>query len=252
MPAAIERRFDAAFINRVANDPSVDRWVRGYLTGEIDFSEAVADQRNILLVGEHGGMLFHAHQPGLFECHTLVLPSGRGRWTLGLVEACLHWVFTRTDAIEVMTRVPKGNVRARALVQAIHGVYEFTNKTGWVMDLDTVPADIFSMHVQAWIRDAPGLPERGAWFHAKLEKELARFGKGFQRWDASGDRHIGAAIEMILGGQPHKGVIFFNRFAALGGYAPASVISTDPVSIDIQTGILIASADDFWLASCNV
>ena len=251
MLATVERRFDAEFVNRVANHPDVDRWVRGYLIGKLDFSAAAADPRNVFLTGEHGAMIFQRHQPGLYEAHTMVLPEGRGRWTLRFVRACLFWMFTRTDAMEIMTRVPRGNLASLALVRAIHGVYEFTNRRGWVIDGDPVPAEIYSMHVQSWIRDADGLRERGRWFHAKIETELARFGKAeINPPDDARDRNVGAVVEMIFGGQPHKGLIFYNRFAALNDLAPATLIGMKPLSIDAGFGTIIVRDNDFWLASC--
>jgi hypothetical protein len=63
----------------------------------------------------------------------------------------------------IMTRVPKGNLGALALVRAIKGVYEFTNPRGWVMDGDPVPAEIYSMQAQNWIRDADGLRPPFSW-----------------------------------------------------------------------------------------
>lgn len=254
MLAHIERQQDAHFVNRIANDSSVDRHIRGYIQGRIDLTELMAKPGTIVLAGEHGAMVFHPHQPGFYECHTAVLPPGRGRWTLDFVRACLFWIFSRTDAIEIVTKVPKGNLPARALVKAIGGVYEFTNPQGWVMDLDPVPADIYSMHVQSWIRDAEGLRERGGWFHAKLESEYARFGKTEKPHpdDPTHDRFVGAACEMILGGQPQKGVIFYNRWAVMAGYEPIQIVGFTPLTIDIRDAMLVVRADDFWMVSCNI
>ena len=153
--------------------------------------------------------------------------------------------------MEIMTRVPKGNLGALALVRAIKGVYEFTNPRGWVMDGDPVPAEIYSMQVQNWIRDADGLRERGEWFHVKLQQELARFGKAEATYppDSARDRQIGAACEMIMGGQPHKGVIFYNKFATLNDLPLASLIGLNPISIDVGFGVLIMRENDFWMAS---
>lgn len=251
---SIERQKGAAFINRVVNDPGVDPWVRGYLLGRMDYSAMLDDPDKIFLGGQHGVMAFHRRMPGLFECHIAVLPAGRGAWTLDFVGGCLHWLFSRTDAMEVMARIPKGNLRVRALARRLRWVYEFTNPRGWVMALDEVPADIFSMHVQGWIRNARGLRERGAWFHEKLDEELARFGaKSEKPWiNPSSYRHVGAALEMIMAGQPHKGVILLNRWGLLSDFAPAAVVSTDPISIDLGVGTAIFRPDSFWLATCNL
>ena len=64
----------------------------------------------------------------------------RGEWALACVQACLHFLFTRTEAIEIMTRCPHGNLAAKALARAIHGSFEFTNSAGWVKGGKPIPA----------------------------------------------------------------------------------------------------------------
>ena len=54
MLGQIERRFDATFLNRVANHPEVAPTVRGWLLGKLDLTEAATDRRNVVLTGEHG------------------------------------------------------------------------------------------------------------------------------------------------------------------------------------------------------
>jgi hypothetical protein len=251
MLAQVERQTHPHFINRVANHVSVDRFVRGYVRGRLDFTEAVANPANYILAGEHGAMLFHAHHPGIYECHTMTLPDGRGKWTLKFVRACLFWMFTRTDAIEICTKIPQGNVAARTLVKLVGGVYEFTVRDGWVMKLDPVPADIFSMHIQQWIRDADGLPERGVWFRQRLEQEFARFGveAKTRKDDAAHDRQTGAACEMIFGGQPQKGVVFYNRLAVMAGYLPITINTIDPLTIDTRDAVILVRDGDFRVIS---
>lgn len=256
MIGKIERSFDAHFLNRVANHPKVQRWIKGYEKVPLDLTAAVDDRNNIQLVGEHGVMVFHFLQPGLYECHTLVMPEGRGEWTLRFVNACLFIMFTQTDCMEIMTKVPKGNVRALALVKAIHGVYDFTSPQGWVMDNDPVPADIYTMHAQDWVRFADGLPERGAWFHSRLQEEFARFGKTepVHPHDDWHDRHVGAAAEMILGGVPGKGLVFYNRFAkASGCYAPMEYVGQaqdGALVLNIASALLCVRNKNFTVTSC--
>lgn len=170
---------------------------------------------------------------------------------LRFTQECLKWMFTRTDAMEIMTRCPHGNLPAKALAKAIGGTYEFTNPNGWVMDGKAVPADIYALRIQDWLRTAPGLEERGAEFHDKLEKEFARLGMGDNHPDdANHDRHVGAAYEMFMGGQPHKGAVIYNRFASMAGYLPIYVVSTEPfVSVNIQSALLVMKNDDFFVVS---
>lgn len=247
----IERQFDGHDINRVVNAPSVYPWVKGYAVGRLDMSAAVASKANVLLMGDHGGVIFVQHQQGYYEAHTQVLPAGRGRWTLRMVRAALHWMFTRTDAIEIVTRVPKGNDAALGLVRAIHGVYEFTNPRGWVYENDPVPAAVYALRLHDWVRRAPGLIERGAWFHARLEAELTKLGKteDVHADDVTHDRYVGAACEMMMGGQPHKAAVFYNRWAVMADYAPIQLMSTSPLTVNIRSAIICVRPDDFWVMS---
>ena len=241
MLGQIERRRDAIQLNRIVNDPSVYRWVKGYMTGRMDLTNVVTNPNNILLMGEHGGVIFAMHQHGLYEAHTQVLPAGRGKWALFMVRAALHWMFTHTIAMEIMTRCPHGNLPALALAKSIGGHFEFTNPRGWIMDLDPIPADVYALTVQDWLRTAPGLVERGRMFHAKLNEEYARLGKTPKELpdDEAHDRYVGAMAEMIIGGQPDKGVMLYNRFAALASYGAISIISRMPLTLDIGDALVI-------------
>lgn len=249
--AGITRATDSHFLNRLANDPDIYEKIRGFEPGRLDFSDAISDRRIFVLTGDHGAMMFHPHMPGLYECHTLVARAGRGAWTVSFVRACLHWMFTRTDAVEIMTRVPRGNLAALALVRVIDGVYEFTNRKGWVLDGDPVPAAIYSLTVQRWMKTAPGLEERGHWFHGKLEAEYKRLGRVDPNHedDPIHDRFVGAACEMMFGGQPYKAAILYNRAAIIGGYHPLVIVGDNPITADIRDAILVMNGEDFWVAA---
>ena len=249
----IERQIDATRLNAIVNHPDIYPWVRGTIEGPLDLGPAIEEEAAIALLGEYGGVTFARLQPGLWEAHTSILPVGRGEWGLKCVQECLKWLFCRTDAMEVMTRCPHGNLPAKALARAIHGTFEFTNPHGWVMDGKAVPADIFALRVQDWIRVAPGLEERGAEFHAKLHAEFDRVGiVDNHPDDATHDRHVGAAYDMFLGGQPHKAAVLYNRFSAMSGYSPIRVVSTEPfLSVNIQSALLVLKVDDFFVVSAG-
>lgn len=257
MLAKIGREYHAARLNRIVNDPSVYPWVCGTAVGPLDLEPAIADQKNILLMGERGGVVFVLTQPGIYEAHTQVLPEGRGKWGVVMVRAALHWMFTRTDAIEIMTKCPEGNVGALWLAKRIGGKRLFTNRNGWIMDHKTVPAEIYGLTIQDWIAGAPGLVERGHWFHERLEAEYRRLGAvdpSPHPDDPEHDRYVGAAAEMMMGGQPHKAAVFYSRWANMAGYAPISIIKdTFPaMTVDIQDAIIIVRPDgDFWVSACR-
>jgi hypothetical protein len=245
----IEQARGAERLNAIANHPAVRPWVSATPEQELDLSVTIADPQNVALVGEHGAMLFAFLQQGLYEAHTMVLPEGRGGWALDFVQDCLKLMFCATGAMELMTRVPKGNLAARALARSIHGVYCFTNPAGWARDGKAIPADVFSLTIHDWLRTSPLLEKRGAWFHRRLEEEFAAAGARELAHpdDAVHDRYVGAAVEMLFGGQLDKAVIFYNRWASMAGYVPISIISRAPVTIDIGSALIIKSGDDFYV-----
>jgi hypothetical protein len=247
----IERTVSPERINAIANHPDIRAWVNPTPDRDLDLTPAVADSANIALAGAHGVMLFAHLQRGIYEAHTMVLSEGRGAWTLEFAQGCLKWMFCRTPAMELMTRCPKGNIAARALARAIHGVYQFTNPTGWTSDGQPIPADIHALTVQDWIRTAPGLNDRGTWFHERLAAEFALRGRKEPQHpdDNIHDRYVGAAVEMLLGGQLDKAVIFYNRFAAMAGYVPMSIMCRDPVTLDIGNAVVVKAKgkDDFFV-----
>jgi hypothetical protein len=152
---SVTRVTDPEVVNRVINHPAVRPYVAGPIEEPLDVAPLLADPRNIALWGQHGGIVFIHMQPCVYEAHTQVLPEGRGSWTLEMAQAALLWLFAGTDALEVLTRVPKGNAPALALAKAVHGEFEFTNKKGWMLRGEMIPADVYSLTIQRWMRTAP-------------------------------------------------------------------------------------------------
>lgn len=247
--STVRREFDSRRHNEILNDPSVLPYVRGTLD-RLDTSGAVANRDNILLMGEHGCVLFMMLQRGLYEAHSAALPAGRGRWMAEFCRAATHWMFTRSDCIEVMTRCP--TIQSKALARHLGWVKEFTNANGWVVDGKNVPADVYAVRLWDWWKTAPGLTERGEWFHDRLNEEYKRLtGKvpTHGEDDGSHDRVVGLVTEMFLNGQPDKACILYNRWAALADHHPISMVSYNPVAVDIGGAILIVQGDGFYVAS---
>lgn len=249
MLGEIEQQSHARRLNELANHPSIDPWVRGYMVGRIDLTAAAADPANVLLVGKHGAIIFVQLHPGLYEPHSFCLPEGRGSWMKAFAAACEHVVFCSTNCVEMLTRCPKGNLGARSLVRSLGWTYEFRSERGWVMEKDPVPASIFGLRIQDWAKKAPGLEERGHWFHERLEAEFESAGRKEPNHpdDHEHDRYVGLAYEMILGGQPEKALVFYRRWAMLAGYRPFEIVTREPLVVDIGTAQLLVRPDgDFW------
>jgi hypothetical protein len=98
-------------INALVNDPSIRPFV-GPGDDVLDLSEAVAHERNVFLVGEHGGFAFSWCAPQTYEVHTFVLPEGRGDWAASFAMSARNCM-RDYGATHLWTRVPVGaeNVR---------------------------------------------------------------------------------------------------------------------------------------------
>lgn len=235
----IQRELAAEPINSLLRHPDVSRDVAN--TGEvIDVSRAVDDPRNVFLRGEHGCVCLFCIMPGVFEAHSAVLRSGRGQWTLDFLKAGTHFMFTRTEAYEIMTRVPDGHFAARAAAVRLGYRREFHRENECRFRDKIVGFDVWSYRVQDWVNQAAGLAERGAWVHARMHQEAERLGitdKPHED-DENHNRIVGATYEMIVGGQAVKGCALYNRWAAICRHPRIALLSVDPPTIRFDIGVM--------------
>lgn len=247
----VYRATNARKINEIVNHPKVLPFVQGGTTPPLDLTPAVGNPNNVLLMGEFGGVFFVPHWAGFYEAHSQCLPEGRGQWMADFARAAVYWMFTRTDCYEIQTRCP--TLASRALARHLGWSKEFTNPTGWTIGDRVVPADIYAVRLFDWWKTAPGLAERGEWFHKRLNEEYTRLTGAAPKHgadDGSHDRMTGLVTEMILNGQPNKAVLVYRRWAQLADHPPIRVMQYDPLTIDIHGAILIVQGDDdFFVAS---
>lgn len=247
----IRRETNAEAVNSVLNHPQVRPWVAN---GDepLDVSAQIADERNHFLFGEHGGVGFLQVIPGVYEAHTQVLPSGRGEWTRALTEACVRHMFTRTDAYEIITRVPAGHYAAKAAAEAQGMRLEFTRPNGVMFRNRIVDCHILSFRVQDWVARTPALAETGQWLHERMESEALRLGIPIETHepDENHNQYAGAAVEMMFGGQYGKGVGIYNRWVSAARHVRAGklqhvqLVSTTPPVVRFDIGLMRFHTDD--------
>lgn len=240
---AMRRDFDARRLNRVVNDPMVKPFVAlpEQMDKDLDLADVVKDRRNVALMCDHGGLLFHWQEAGIYEVHTQFDSVMRGQLALNFTEAALSWMFLRTPAMEVLTKVPAHNVGAKRLARMVGCQVDFDRANAW-STLDG-PVDMAYMAIRwhDWIRGASGLAERGHEFHEWLarEKRAAGIGLAPHDDDSGHDRMVGATVEMFIHGQVDKALILYNRWARFAGYEPIRVVEMGPLVVDIGDGCVV-------------
>lgn len=243
------RHTDAERINIVLNHPSVRPWVSDE-KGEINLQSQLDNKANILLMGEHGGILFLNVMPGVYEAHTQVLPEGRGEWTDNLTHSCIHWMFTKTDCYELITRVPRPHTRAKAAAIRSGGKYEFSRDDGCLFLGKIVPVDLYTIRIQDWCVGGQFLETIGSKFHEKLHAEAARFEIREPAHDDDSNHNyvVGAVYEMMKHGQLMKGVNIYNRWAIISRHTPITLVSVEPPTIKMDIGFLKMINNDIELS----
>lgn len=245
------REFSAERINTIVNHVEVRPWVGG--AGPLDLSPVIANPANVLLMAEGGGFVFTQQEPGVYEVHTQFLPEHRGANVLLAAADAARFMFTRTDCVEILSKVPDGNVPAAAFAKAMKWELRFSRPNAWQTDRGLVGVKYYGKTLMQWASHADALAVTGEWFHGKLE--AAKLEKGasvpVHDDDDAHDRYVGAAAEMIMAGQIIKGINFYNSWARFAGYATISVIAANPYVLDIGDAILAVRNDDFEVLLCR-
>lgn len=244
---SVSRAYSADAITHVVNHPQVRPWVGFAELGYLDLTPIVADPNNVLLMGDGGGFICVMQEPGIYEVHTQFLPEHRGENTIRAALDGMRYMFTRTDCIELRTKVPEGNVAAGWLARRVGFVHQFTREQAWQTPEGMAPIKYYALAIDQWAGRTAELEPSGEWFHGKLE--AAKEDKGatipLHAHDSAHDRYVGATVEMIAAGYVEKALTFYRRWAAFAGYGPIYPIAANPLVIDIGDALLAVRGDDF-------
>ncbi len=242
MDGSLIRYYSADFINSVLNDDTVFPWCFPYGTKKpVDIGPSLLDVKNVLLCNEHGGFVFHWREAGCYEIHTQFLPPGRGAAAVEAVFEALDYMFTKTDCMEVVTRIPANNDAARTLALATGFRQDFIAPKAWRVSAEEVlDVGCYVLTWRDWMRRAQRLVEHGEWFHAQLE-ELGLHPEHDE--DVVHNRAVGATIAMIQGGQLDKAITLYNRWARLAAYMPITLLARTPVTLDIGTAVIVLETE---------
>lgn len=248
----VERTFDPQRMNAIMNHPAVRPTIADMPEGRIDATEVMRHETTYALIGDHGAVLLHANIPGIYEVHTNILPEGRGGWTLDFLESAKLWMFAQTDCFEVLTRVPRGHLQAKAATLAAGMTLEFERPKCRFMDKE-VPVEIYSIDIAKWASTCPFLEDIGADFHEEIVREWRRNGgtEDGHGYDENHNRYVGAAVAMVRGGQVLKAVNFYNRWAVVSRHPGVRIVSVDPVVVEFDNGYMTVADGEVRIATKN-
>jgi anthranilate/para-aminobenzoate synthase component I len=248
---ALTRTFDATFLNRVVNHPEVRPWLGG--DGAIDLTAIIENPENVVLVNEHGGWIITKIDVGLYEAHSQFLPEGRNAALIDDMREGLRYLFTATDCVELLTKVPDNNKAADGLAQRAGFCELFRRESVWRDGENKCGVSYRSMTLDAWRASDDVVLSSGQWFHSRLEAEKATRGSTLETHtdDDAHDRAVGVAVAMIRAGNHYKAVMCYNRWAAFAGYAQIAMLSKHPPIFDIGDAVLALRGDDMEVLFCR-
>ena len=134
---------DAAWINRVVNDPEVRPYVGPVELGELDMSGLMGQAENLFLMGEHGGFALIWTAPKTLEVHTFILPSGRGEWARQAASEGME-LARQSGAERLWTRIPPDLPHVKLYARGMG-----MKPTGEVIQTFDKPYRIYSMEINS-------------------------------------------------------------------------------------------------------
>lgn len=193
----IARHTDARLLNEIANDPAVRPWVGNTELGVLDLSPIAADERNYVLLGEHGGFVCLFLMEGIYECHALFKRGTRPEVAQMVAREGAAWMFIRTPCIEILTRIPDGHIATKSLAARIGFRAIFSG--GWeAFAGKSRPVDVYRLGLDDWLA-------------ATCEND--------------GTGYVGAARAMLEAGRQEKALAWYDRWALLARQPIARTIA---------------------------
>lgn len=245
------RTMHASRLNTVANHPDVRPWLGG--KGELDLSLTLADPQNVSLVTDSGGFICLRKDVGLYDVHSLFFPDRPKRETVQAMRDGLAFMFAETDCVELVTQVPSNNPAAAGLAALGHFTPRFTQASVWPVPDGALDVTWFGLDLWTWAMRAHEPLNAGHAFHAQLEAAKLATGSALDTHadDETHDRIAGATYLMALAGNAVKAVTFYNRWAVVAGYVPITLVSLQPVILDIGDAVMSMRKGELQVLLCR-
>ena len=243
-PVEVRRTMDAAFLNEVANHPDVRPWITedGDLTPRLDLQGLLDNVENVALVTAHGGFVGHAQGHGVYEVHSLFLREGRGPEAVEAMHRAMDFMFTQTDCVDLVTKVPSHNQAAATLARLAGFTKRFTRAQAWRTAEGLVDVQCMGLTIQQWMLRSPEAIAHGRVWHDALTAVKDATGSSLARHeeDPVHDHVVGATWLIAQAGNTYKAVDTYNAWAQLAGYQTMRVLSVHPPIFDVRDAIVAA------------
>jgi hypothetical protein len=180
----------------------------------------------MVVIVEGGCFLANGLGDGVFEVHTNILKSARGKGAIVSAMKALTLGFFGSNAETFVTKVPANNLAARWFTKEVgfHPTYLQRNK--WPQRGRLWDVQHYRLDIDDWILGGVAL-ELGKQFHGAVEESS-------HLEDYAHDCYVGAACSMVAHGKAGKAIRVYNRWARAAGYEPLGLVSSDPVVIDAR------------------
>lgn len=246
----VKRTMDATFLNSVANHPDVRPSLGG--SGPIDLTSLINNPENVALQGEFGGFVVQKLEHGVYECHSMFLPEGRGAFVSKAMQEGLRYLFVCTDCIEMVTKCPAGNGAAFGAARAMGFTLSYKLDRGWPHEDGTYgPVDCMYLPFKKWVAKDEQVQARGEWFHNRLE-ELTEGKLPAHYEEPAHNRAAGASVLMYEAGNSVKATASYNLWAKTAGFPVVRLLSLNPVILDMDQVVVGIADGDMEVLQCRL
>lgn len=248
----MKRTMDADFLNGVANHPDVRPTLGG--TGDIDFSGLLLNSQNFAFQFDHGGFVVVKLEHGVYECHSMFLPEGRGQDVSEAMQESLRYMFTATDCLEIVTKCPDDNRAAFGAARSMGFTKSFRLEKGWPLPDGALGGmDCMRLTLEKWVAKDDLVEPAGNWFHERLEELTAEIGKPVPKHydEPAHNRAVGASVLMFQAGNAVKAAAAYNLWARFAGFPVIKILSLNPVVIDMDQVVVAIADGDMEVLQCR-
>jgi hypothetical protein len=169
------------------------------------------------------------------------------------MRGALDYIFSATDATELVTKVPSDNQAAFGLARLAGFRPAFSALMPW-SSAGPKLITVYRLDLEMWAHRSAACLALGHWLHDQFAAVLAAEASALPPHSPADDAHdrvAGAATLMLRAGNPAKAVQFYNAWAALVGYPIIRWLRDHPVRIDLEGMIVELLGEEIEVLACQ-